>query len=302
METTTNGIIQVGGAAPGGAFPDFSRTAEHVDAAITAAAEITCIGCGGAATLIMNLARCGVAKFILIDPDVVSATNIATQNYFADQIGMPKPVALAANIRRINPHAEIETYCLRYEDLLRVEREALWQCSDIVLAMTDSHTVQMAINRDALAFDKPAIFAMMGIGLQQMEVTATFPEVVASGGGCHACHAWPRVKAYRDDGFKNPDVIGSHAVSADMLNAQLAYLVLARLHAQAGSDRRVRRLADQFATAPCLLTQLDPGFWPQQPEVYGSVTPAMQLFTTRTFGLDSPKGWVCEACGTAGVA
>jgi hypothetical protein len=138
---------------------------------------------------------------------------------------------------------------------------------------------------------------MMGEGLRQMEVTATFPEVVAEGGGCHACHIWPRVKAHRN-GFHNKAVIPSHIVSADALNAQLGYIALSRLHLKAGSSKRIAEIARRFSKSPCLLTQLDPTFWPEHPGSYGAVPSELGLFTARLFSLDSPRGWVCEACGT----
>jgi len=301
MAAPTGSTPEYRHACSSGFIADYSRLSDHLDQEALARVHLTCVGVGGASTLIQNLARVGILRFRLIDLDTVSSTNIATQNYFARQIGKPKVAALAANLKRINPTVAVTTIVGRYEELSERRRKHLWESTSIVLAMTDSHAAQMAINRDAIRHGKDAIFAMMGDGLRQMEVTATFPEVVARGGGCHACQVWPRVKAYRE-GFTNPAVIGSHVVSADMLNAQLAYLVLARLHQKAGADKPIVKIADRFSASPCLLTQLDPSLWSSQPESYGVIPAGMELFTTKLFGLDTPKGWMCEACGTEGVA
>lgn len=282
------------------ALPDFSRQYQHLSHDVTANATITCVGVGGAATLLINLAKCGVRRFNLIDFDTVSPTNIGTQGYLSDQIGQPKPVALRDTLLRIDRQIEIAIYPVRYQELSPNDRERLWNSTTLMLAMTDDHATQMDINVDALIHGVDTLFAMVGDGLRQIEVTATFPEVVARGGGCHACQIWPRVKAYRD-GFVNSAVIGSHVVSADLLNAQLAYLALARFHQRAGSTLPIVRLAERFAAAPCLLTQLDPAFWAEDSESYGVVPTGMELFTTRLFTIDTPKGWVCEACGTEGV-
>jgi hypothetical protein len=282
-------------------IPDLSRVDEHLNRDLLCAATVAFIGVGGAVTIGAHFARCGVSKFIAIDPDTVSATNIATQGYFPDQIGKLKTAAFAENIGRINPAAAIRAIGAAYEDLRTCEHNELWREADLVLAMTDQHAVQVAINRDALAAGKSTIFAMMGDGLQQMEVTATIPGAVAAGNGCFECQVWPRVIAYRE-GFKNRRVIGSHIVSAEMLNSQIAYLALGLLHHLVGSPRPIAKLGARFAARPCLITQLDPDLWRSDPDSYGIVPPGMELFTTKLFPLDSPKGWICEACGTAGVA
>jgi hypothetical protein len=280
--------------------PDYSRQIEHIDHAITNSAVLGVIGVGGAAKLVEHLVRCGVREVWICDPDTVSATNLATQGYYPDQVGMPKVEALEEILRRTEPGITVRAFAARYQDIVPQEREEMWRRVSLMMAMTDHFETQMAINSDALKFRVDTIFAMMGDGLRQMEITATFPEVVENGGGCHACHIWPRVKAYRN-GFENKAVIPSHIVSADALNAQLEYLALSRLHLNAGSTRPIAEIARRFSASPCLLTQLDPTFWPENPDSYGSIAPEFGLFTTRLFAIDSPKGWICEACGTAGT-
>jgi hypothetical protein len=280
--------------------PDYSRQFEHIDHAVTGSAVIGVIGAGGAGKLVEHLARCGIGEIWICDPDVVSATNLATQGYYLDQVGKPKVAALEENIRRVDPRVTIRAFAIRYQDLQPHDREDMWRRVSLMLAMTDHFETQMAINTDALTFGVDTIFAMMGDGLRQMEVTATFPDVVAEGGGCHACHIWPRVKAYRN-GFKNKEVIPSHIVSADALNAQLEYIALSRLHLKASSSKPIAEIARRFSKSPCLLTQLDPTFWPENPASYGVLPPELGLFTTHLFSIDTPKEWTCEACGTVGT-
>jgi hypothetical protein len=282
-------------------LPDFSRLDEHLDRDVLARVGMGVVGIGGAAGLVHQLARCGIGAVIAIDPDTVSATNIATQAQFLDHVGLPKVAALERTLARINPALPVRTFAGRYEDLTDEECAAFWSESTLVLAMTDCHTTQERINRDALAYRKPTLFAMMGDGLQQAEIVATLPETVARRGGCWACHVWPRIKAYKE-GFVNRAVIGSHAPSAELLNAYLGNVTLALLHHFAGSTKPIARLATRFAQRPCLLIQLDPTLWPENPAGYGVVPDGMDLFTTKLFALDTPKGWVCEACGTEGIA
>lgn len=61
------------------------------------------------------LARSGVRRFKLVDGDRVEASNLNRQFYFRDQIGRLKVEALAENLRRIAPDAQIEPVALRLD-------------------------------------------------------------------------------------------------------------------------------------------------------------------------------------------
>ena len=71
-------------------------------------------GLGGLGSAIaIALARVGVGRLILADFDVVEPSNLNRQQYFVDQLGQPKTVALAANLRRMNPYVALELHTLR---------------------------------------------------------------------------------------------------------------------------------------------------------------------------------------------
>jgi sulfur carrier protein ThiS adenylyltransferase len=59
-------------------------------------------GLGSAAAV--ALARVGVGHLVLADFDVVEPSNLNRQQYFVDQLGLPKSQALAANLARVNPY------------------------------------------------------------------------------------------------------------------------------------------------------------------------------------------------------
>ncbi len=65
-------------------------------------------GAGGlGSNICVMLARAGVGNIVVVDFDLVEASNLNRQYYFRDQIGMPKVVALKENILRINPDLQI---------------------------------------------------------------------------------------------------------------------------------------------------------------------------------------------------
>ena len=73
-------------------------------------------GLGGLGSAVaVALVRAGVGKLVLADFDVVEPSNLNRQHYFIDQLGYPKVEALEANLLRINPYAELETYDVRLD-------------------------------------------------------------------------------------------------------------------------------------------------------------------------------------------
>lgn len=73
-------------------------------------------GLGGLGSAVaVALARIGVGRLVLADFDLVEPSNLNRQQYFVDQIGLPKTEALAANLRRINPHVSHESHRVRVE-------------------------------------------------------------------------------------------------------------------------------------------------------------------------------------------
>jgi len=68
-------------------------------------------GVGGLGSAVaVALARTGVGRLILADYDVVEPSNLNRQQYFVDQIGMPKVDALKANLARINPNVRTAVF------------------------------------------------------------------------------------------------------------------------------------------------------------------------------------------------
>lgn len=71
-------------------------------------------GLGGLGSHVSNaLARAGVGRLILLDFDSVDVSNLHRQQYQADQIGQPKALACADNLRAIAPYVELEPHVVR---------------------------------------------------------------------------------------------------------------------------------------------------------------------------------------------
>lgn len=76
-------------------------------------ARVGIAGLGGLGSQIaFALARVGIGTLVLVDYDVVEPSNLNRQQYFIDQIGMPKADALRENLTRVNPYINIITHNL----------------------------------------------------------------------------------------------------------------------------------------------------------------------------------------------
>lgn len=72
------------------------------------AATVAIAGVGGLGSAIaVALARVGVGHLVVADFDVVEPSNLNRQQYFVDQIGLPKVEALKDNLARINPYVTV---------------------------------------------------------------------------------------------------------------------------------------------------------------------------------------------------
>ena len=98
-------------------------------------ARIAVAGLGGLGSHVAAaLARIGVGHLHLVDFDVVDITNLNRQQYKASQIGGEKPLALAENLREINPYLGLERHTLR---LTPENIPAVLQGADVICAAFD---------------------------------------------------------------------------------------------------------------------------------------------------------------------
>jgi len=73
-------------------------------------------GVGGLGSAVaVALARVGVGELIIADFDLVEPSNLNRQQYFVDQIGLPKVEALTANLARINPYVSVTPHIIKLE-------------------------------------------------------------------------------------------------------------------------------------------------------------------------------------------
>lgn len=105
------------------------------------------VGCGalGCASVAL-LARGGVGRIAIIDRDFVELSNLQRQLLFEEadaRSGMPKAVAAAAAVRRMNSEVEVEPVVA---DVNPNNVEALVSAADVVLDGTDNFETRYLVN------------------------------------------------------------------------------------------------------------------------------------------------------------
>lgn len=257
------------GPASTPAWPDatFARVVEAYDLARMARARLVAVGVGGAAAFLEDLARCGIGEFVLIDPDVVAESNIATQQVYRRDIGRPKVSALAERLRDINPGIRVREVATSLDGL---DDHAVRQlCHDrfdgpgplvtLLCGLTDNFFAQARINALALHLGLPSLCAQVWREGRGAEITFTYPGLTPA---CHRCVLASRYQAYADGYVSDVTSAGTPIFATSRLNSIKGFLGLTLLHhgdntsTRAGS--RFTSLAARIGNRNLLQIRMDP--------------------------------------------
>ncbi|WP_347454165.1 HesA/MoeB/ThiF family protein [Acinetobacter thermotolerans] len=126
--------------------------------------NVLVVGCGGIGCALAELlARAGVGKITLIDPDTIEISNLQRQLAFTPQdIGFYKAETLAKRLQQINPHIQVEYH---NQAISQANAQVLIQHQDLVLDGCDQFETRYLVNQTCRQFDVPLISAS-AIGLQ----------------------------------------------------------------------------------------------------------------------------------------
>lgn len=243
----------------------FARVQSAYDLDIMRAGRVIAVGAGGAASWLEELARAGLGQFILIDPDRVSESNLATQQTYRKDIGRPKVECIAERIADINPAASIMALqkCLDHIGDEEFRRLAFDPIDDqkrkqtVICGLTDNFFAQARVNRLALQFGLPSLCAQVYKEGRAAEVTFTFPGVTPA---CHRCILSARYRHFLEQGGRN-DVTsdGTPIFSTTRLNATKGFIALALLHHESDHPRWGKILT-RVANRNLVQIRMDPDF------------------------------------------
>lgn len=120
--------------------------------------QILIVGAGGiGCTTAMLLARAGVGRMSIIDPDHVEISNLQRQMAFDLQdIGQPKAQALAQRLRSINPHIIVDAYVAALNEQ---NAQDMIRHQDLVLDGCDQFSIRYLVNQVCVTNQVPLISA-----------------------------------------------------------------------------------------------------------------------------------------------
>jgi len=121
--------------------------------------RVAVVGCGALGTVVIDhLARAGVGELVLIDRDVVEATNLQRQMLFTEddvREGQPKAAAAAAAVARIN-HEVLVHAAVR--DLRASNALTLLAGADVIVGGLDSFETRYLLNDVAVSTGRPYVY------------------------------------------------------------------------------------------------------------------------------------------------
>lgn len=142
------------------------------------------VGCGSVGSFVAaELARTGVRKFVLIDPDTVEWPNLTRTVFGHDDVGRLKVDALRTHLQAIYPDIEVATHAVRLQSLETAELRELLLGADLAIGAVDDPQASGRLNRFAYALERCAMFVGIYRGAQGGEVILSLPGITP----CMAC-------------------------------------------------------------------------------------------------------------------
>lgn len=248
----------------------FTRVVNAYDLNHLAQCRVVWIGVGGAVPCLEDLARAGVGEFVLIDPGLVEKCNLATQQYYRSDIGMPKVECIRKRLREINSDAAVECFPKSLHEIDDEFFAALLERRPVeghngtvgfttrntfIVGCTDDFYAQARVNRLALNFGLPSVCAQLYDQSYGGEVTFTHPVTTKA---CHRCILSSRYRAYLKENYRNPvGSAGSPICSTGRINALTTTVLLTLMHH--GTDHpRWGGLLERVGTRNLALTRNHP--------------------------------------------
>lgn len=147
--------------------------------------KITFIGCGSLGAPVASLmARSGVGRMTLVDPETLSWANVGRHVLGAADVGHSKAASLSRLLRSDMPHMlSVESVPFRLERVLR-ERPGLLEDSDLVIATTGDWSVESLLNDWHLSNGRPIPIIY---GWAEAHACAGHALAITAEGGCLQC-------------------------------------------------------------------------------------------------------------------
>lgn len=164
----------------------FSRNKGILETAQMSKKKAVILGCGSVGSLVaLELARTGVANFILVDADIVEYHNICRHQCGIEDVGDLKVNALSRKILNINPHANIEVFEGIVQNLPKETLDAFCVPNNtIFVGCADNRAADVYTNRISIYYSS----AFVSIGFWERAYAGEiFYHIPGKGMPCYEC-------------------------------------------------------------------------------------------------------------------
>jgi sulfur carrier protein ThiS adenylyltransferase len=129
---------------------------------IWSGAVVGIAGAGGlGSNIAISLYRAGIGKLIIVDFDTVSTTNLNRQQFYLEQVALPKVQALKANLERIHPFGNIDSHNAKVTP--QNLSELFGACDILIEAFDLAEEKQMLLEAWTEAYPKRPIIGASGL-------------------------------------------------------------------------------------------------------------------------------------------
>ena len=261
------------------------------------------VGTGGSHVAI-ELAKCGVGNFILIDRDRLSVGNVVRHSGGISQVGRYKVNVVRDLIYEKNPDATVAVHPVAVDYDNQNDIKGLIAKADVVVCGTDSRPSKLLINQICVEAGVVAIYGGAFRRAYGGQVLRVRPKQSA----CHQCFvaAMPDKASdvevsttadAEDVAYSDQPVAVEPGLSIDVLPIANMVAKLALLELLADQDTSLSVLRRDFAAPWYLwLNRPEPGTeyasWPPLSESVDEMT------IHRWYGIDLPRDEECSVCGS----
>lgn len=190
----------------------FSRNKGILETDVMKSKCAVILGCGSVGSLVaMELARCGVGSFVLVDGDTLEYHNLCRHQCGIEDVGDLKVNALKRKLLNINPAVEVRTFGGIVQNIPKEILDTMCRPGDTVfVGCADNRTADVYANRIAVYYD--ASFVSIGFW-ERAYAGEIFYHIPGRGMPCYSC-------ALGDGGNMSGRVEANHHVYSNQENLE----------------------------------------------------------------------------------
>ncbi len=250
---------------------DYARQEGAIDWNVIRDAEVIQGGVGSGQTITHTLARVGVRRITVIDPDWVEARNVTSQGYTYEDAKQrrPKVEALARECRAINPDLDIRPIQADFVKMSDQEIKSLVTPKTLLLMTTDFHPAQARGALTGLVCGIPVILASLYREGRAGEIIFTYPGRTKACYRCITASRYEHVARRKGNGTGNAS--GSLPFAAQIVDAMVGHLAIALLHKWRGAvNNRFAGWIDTLDQRNFIQTRMDPDYRLGNEDIFGA--------------------------------